>query len=62
MLFRSSIVAGTALVPDRPYSGATIWPALRGAKAKFKGSGAGALADEGRRLLRALHIYVFENK
>ncbi len=42
--------------------GATIWPALRGAKAKFKGGGAGALADEGRRLLRACHVYVFENK
>src|SRR6266851_3066754 len=44
-----------------PYSGATIWPALRGAQGEIQGGGAGALADEGRRLLRALHIYVFEN-
>jgi hypothetical protein len=45
-----------------PYSGATIWPALRGAQGETQGGGAGALADEGRRLRRALHICVFENK
>jgi hypothetical protein len=42
--------------------GATIRPALRGAKVKFKGGGAGVLADEGRRSLHSLQIYIIENK
>jgi hypothetical protein len=56
------MIADAVPIRQGPYSGATIWPALRAAKAKFKGGGADALADEGRRLLCALHIYVFENK
>jgi hypothetical protein len=47
---------------DRPYSGATIWPALRGAQGEIQGGGAGALAGCGPTTLRALHIYVFENE
>jgi hypothetical protein len=42
--------------------GATIRPALRGAKVKFKGDGLVWLADEGRRSLHSLQIYIVENK
>jgi multidrug efflux pump subunit AcrB len=48
--------------PPNAYSGATIRPALRRAKVKFKGGGAGALADEGRRPLHPFQVYIVENK
>ncbi len=50
-----------ALAPNA-YSGATIRPALRGAKVKFKGGGLVWLADEGQKALCSIHIYIVENK
>ncbi len=59
---RNSLHTQSGSSPPNAYSGATIRPALRGAKVKLKGGGAGVLANEGRRSLHSLQTYIIENK
>jgi len=56
------LLTGERLVPGAEYSGATFGRRCAVPKAKFKGVELVRSLDEGRRLLRALHIYVFENE
>jgi hypothetical protein len=46
----------------RVYSGATIRPALRGARLKFKRGWGGLCSPMKQTILRSLHIYIIENK